>query len=190
MNYLLVYAHPNPKSFNHAVKEEIVAQIRQQGGEVQVRDLYQLGWDPVLSANDFAQFSQRTTPPDIEAEQELIRNADRIIFVYPIWWFGMPAILKGYIDRVFSRGFAYDMQGHIIKGLLKDKKVMLFNTTGGPNFAYWLMGYRLALKVAIAIGIFNFCGMKVLLHKFFYAVPAISDEKRKKMLADISKIRF
>jgi len=190
MNYLLIYAHPNPKSFCHAIKEEIENQIKQQGGEVTARDLYQLGWDPVLSSNDFVQFMQHTTPVDIAAEQEFVRRAGRIIFVYPVWWFSMPAILKGYIDRVFSRGFAYDTKGHRIQGLLKGKEVMIFNTTGGPRFAYYLLGYKLGIKLTVDIGTFMFCGLKVKLHKFFYAVPVITDKARKKMLAKIKKIKF
>ena len=190
MNYLLVYAHPNPKSFCHAIKEELVTQIKQQGGEVVVRDIYQLGFDSVLSSTDFVQFLDHKTPADINAEQELIREADIIAFVYPVWWFSMPAILKGYIDRVFSRGFAYDMKGHLIKGLLKGKQVMIFTTTGGPRIAYYLLGYKLAIKTAIDGGIFKFCGMKVKLHKYFYAVPAVSDKARKKMLDSIKKIKF
>ena len=190
MNYLIVYAHPNPKSFCHAIKEEIEARIKQQGAEPVVRDLYQQGFNSALSSGDFVQFLQHVTPADIQKEQEFIRKADVLIFVYPVWWFSMPAILKGYIDRVFSRGFAYEPAGHIIKGLLPGKKVMIFSTTGGPRFAYFLLGYKAAIKTTIDAGIFKFCGMKVALHKYFYAVPAITDAARKKMLAEISKTNF
>ncbi len=190
MNYLIVYAHSNPKSFCHAIKEEIEAKIKQDGGKFVVRDLYQLGFNPVLSSQDFVQFIQHKTPDDIQKEQDFIRKADVIILIYPVWWFNMPAMLKGYIDRVFSRGFAYDSKGPIIIGLLRGKKVMVFNTTGGPRFAYYLLGYKSAIKTSIDAGIFKFCGMKVLLHKFFYAVPAISDSARKKMLAGIRNIKF
>jgi len=75
-------------------------------------------------------------------------------------------------------------------GLLKGKKVMVFNTTGGPRFAYYLSGYKSATKNSIDARIFKFCGMKVILHKFFYAVPAITDAVRKKMLASIGSIIF
>lgn len=190
MNYLIIYAHPNPKSFCHAIKEEIQTQIKSQGGEYTVRDLYEMGFTPILSSGDFVQFLQHKTPIDIHNEQELIRNADTMIFIYPVWWFNMPAILKGYIDRVFSRGFAYDAKGPLIIGLLKGKRAMVFNTTGGPRFAYYLFGYKSAIKTCIDIGIFKFCGIKVILHKFFYAVPVITDAVRKKMLASIKSIKF
>lgn len=190
MKYLIIYAHPNPKSFCHALKEEIQAQIKLQGGQYLLRDLYALGFAPVLSSADFVEFLQHKTPPDILKEQELIRDAGTLIFIYPVWWFGMPAILKGYIDRVFIRGFAYDTKGNLIIGLLKGKKVMVFNTTGGPGFAYFLFGYKSAIKTCIDIGTFKFCGMKVILHKFFHAVPVITDAARKKMLASIKNIKF
>ena len=103
MNYLVVYAHPNPKSFCHAIKEEVVACIKKKGENCEVRDLYQMGFNPVLGSSDFVQFLQKKTPEDIQKEQDLIRQADILVFVYPVWWFSMPAILKGYIDRVFFR---------------------------------------------------------------------------------------
>ncbi len=190
MNYLVVYAHPNPKSFCHAIKEQIVAQIQSHGSECVVRDLYQMGFNPVLSADDFMKFREKTTPADIQAEQDYIRKADVLIFVHPIWWFSMPAILKGYVDRVFSRGFAYDMKGHIIQGLLKGKKAMMFTTTGGPRIAYYLLGYWLAIKAAIGFGIFNFCGIKMAKHQYFYSVPTVTNEVRTKMLEAIKKIKF
>ncbi len=190
MKYLVVYAHPNPKSFCHAIKEEIVVRLKEQGAIVDVRDLYQMGFNPVLSANDFMQLAQKKIPADIQKEQDLVAGADTIIFIYPVWWFSMPAILKGYVDRVFMRGFAYDMKGHMLQGLLKGKKAMLFSTTGGPRFAYYLLGYLVAMKIAIDAGVFNFCGLKVALHKYFYAVPTISDGARRQMLASIKNIKF
>ncbi len=188
MNYLVVYAHPNPKSFCHAIKEEVVACIKKKGENCEVRDLYQMGFNPVLGSSDFVQFLQKKTPEDIQKEQDLIRQADILVFVYPVWWFSMPAILKGYIDRVFFRGFAYDYKGPMIQGLLKGKKTILLSTTGGPRFAYYFLGYLLAMKTTIDAGILNFCGIKVALHKYFYAVPTVGDAARKKMLANISRI--
>jgi NAD(P)H dehydrogenase (quinone) len=188
MNYLVIYAHPNPKSFNAAIKEQLVALLKSRGREVVVRDLYELGFNPVLSGNDFTQFLQGQTPPDIAQEQELVRKAEVLIFVYPVWWVSMPAILKGYIDRVLSRGFAYNIDSHGVKGLLTGKKVMIFNTTGGPRIAYFFMNSLAGMKISIDAGIFKFCGMKVLIHKYFFAVPTVTDQVRKKMLADIKKL--
>ncbi|MBM3243234.1 MAG: flavodoxin family protein, partial [Candidatus Omnitrophica bacterium] len=92
--------------------------------------------------------------------------------------------------RVLTKGFAYDYAGKIPKGLLRDKKVMIFSTTGGMRIAYYLLGIKAAIKKSIDFGIFNFCGMRVILRKYFYAVPVISAAARSKMLANIEKIGF
>ena len=190
MKYLIIYTHPNPKSFNRAVKEEVESALKKQGKEFAVRDLYEIKFNSVLGGSDFAGLAQGKIPEDIKREQEFIKKAGALIFINPIWWFGMPALLKGYIDRVFLRGFAYDVVDGKVKGLLSDKKVMMFNTTGGAQEDYEKFGYRLAIKTNIELGIFEFCGMKVILHKYLFAVPTSTDEQRKEMLADIEGIDF
>ncbi|MBF0386072.1 MAG: NAD(P)H-dependent oxidoreductase [Candidatus Omnitrophica bacterium] len=190
MKYLIIYAHPNPKSFNAAIKEQVVSYLKSKGKEVVVRDLYQLGFNPTLSGNDFAQFLQGQIPLDIKKEQELIGEADTLIIIHPIWWFNLPAILKGYIDRVFSHGFAYKFADGEIKGLLTGKNVIIINTTGGPQENYENFGYKDALKLTICNGIFAFCGMSVKSHKFFYAVPTVSNDARTKMLEEIKALDF
>ena len=190
MKYLVVYAHPNPKSFNHAIKEEIVAKLKREGHEYVVRDLNELKFHPVLSGSDFTSFKQGKMPDDIKREQDHIRNADVLIFIYPTWWYGMPAILKGYIDRVFSYGFAYEFNEKGLQGLLPDKKVIIFNTTGGPAEYYAEAGYNDAIRKTIDAGTFELCAMKVLIHKFFYAVTSIDDAARKKMLDELRDMKF
>jgi len=188
MKYLVIYAHPNPKSFNHAITEEILANLRAQGKEAEVRDLYRLRFNPMLSGDDFAHFDRGKIPADIQKEQEYIRKADALIFVYPVWWFNMPAILKGYIDRVFSRGFAYEVVNGAIKGLLTGKNVYIINTAGGTPEGYSHFGYNEAIRTTIDTGMFAFCGMTVQIHKYFYAVPTVTDEVRKQMLAEIKRM--
>ncbi|MBU4304021.1 MAG: NAD(P)H-dependent oxidoreductase [Candidatus Omnitrophica bacterium] len=185
MRYLIIYAHPNPKSYNHAILNIIEDKLKKNGCDFEVRDLYKLKFNPVLSGEDLPSIQQRQVPSDIRIEQEHIKKADVLIFIHPIWWFGMPAVIKGYIDRVFSYGFAYAVDKNSVKGLLNGKKVMIFNTTGGPEENYKDMGYGAALKATIEKGIFEFCGMQVIRHKYFYAVPYISDEQRKAMLEDL-----
>lgn len=188
MRYLIVYAHPNPKSFNHAIREIVEDKLRKDNGQFDVRDLYEIKFNPVLSGSDFVSFKQGQAPPDIKREQEYVKNADTLIFIYPIWWFGMPAILKGYIDRVFSYGFAYAADEKGLRGLLTDKKVIVFNTTGGSEEDYAQRGYKDALKKTTEIGTLQVCGMKVILHKYFHAVPSITNEARIKMLEDLKGI--
>lgn len=106
-------------------------------------------------------------PEDIAVEQEQIKWADVIIFVYPVWWTGLPAMLKGYVDRVFSYGFAYQyVEGNPV-GLLEVKKALLFSTTGAANEIYEQIGMHNSMKQTTDQGIFGFTGIKVIDHVFF-----------------------
>lgn len=183
-SYLLIYAHPNPKSFNAAVRDVVVKKLESMGGSILIRDLYAIGFRPASTREDFARM-QHGISPDVAEEQAYIKSADVIIFIHPIWWFGMPAILKGYIDRVFSYGFAYASGKNGVEGLLNGKKVMVFNTTGGDEANYIKNGYADAIRKQVDVGTFGFCGMDVVMRKFLYGVPFVGDEGRKKMLEEL-----
>ncbi len=178
MKALVIYGHPNPASLNAAIKDRVVETLRAGGHEVSVRDLYKEGFDPVLAAEDFQQMRQGKARADVAQEQAAIRAADLVVFVFPIWWFNLPAVLKGYVDRVLSYGFAYaaDPTTKQIVGLLKDKKAVLINTTGGPEVHYEQGGMRAVLTKTVDEGIFAFCGMKVVLHQYLYGVVGRSRE--------------
>jgi len=185
MRYAILYAHPNPKSFNHAILERVEANLKRDRKEYVVRDLYALGFKPVLDSTDFAAMTAGRKAPDIAEEQRHIAAADRIIVIHPIWWFGMPAILKGYIDRVFVSGFAYEYTDKGPVGLLKDKSAIILNTTGGTEEAYDKGGFRDAIVKVADVGTWGFCGIGIAEHKFFYGVPGITQEARVAMLDDI-----
>ncbi len=188
MNHLIVYSHPNPKSFCHAILETAVKTLQSKGHEVVVRDLYALGFDPVLKGSDFVGFQSGNIPSDIKAEQEKISGAEVITFIYPIWWTGMPAMMKGYIDRVFSLGFAYAAGEWGPVGLLTEKKVIIFNTTGMAKELYDESGMFDAIKKTSGAGILNFCGLGVLEHKFFTSVPSTDDATRKGYLSEVNAL--
>ncbi|MGB2600842.1 MAG: NAD(P)H-dependent oxidoreductase [Candidatus Omnitrophota bacterium] len=190
MNHLIIYCHPNPKSFNHAVLESYEGLAKDKGHDVRVRDIYSAGFDPVLKAEDFIKIQQGSVSEDVKEEQEQIKWADIITFIHPIWWFQMPAMLKGYIDRVFSYGFAYKIDEGGIKGLLSGKKVIILNTTGGSEEVYNGMGFRNAVEKTIDEGVFGVCGMEVAVHGFFYAVPFLTEEDRKGMLEHLKEFEF
>ena len=171
MNHLVVFAHPNPKSFGKGILDTVVKASEEKGAAVKVRDLYELGFDPILKPSDFVAFKEGKVPEDIAAEQEIIRWADVITFIYPVWWTSLPAILKGYVDRVFSYGFAYEYIDGAPNGLLKGKKALLFSTTGTPDELYAANGMHASMKQTTDQGIFNFSGMEEVSHTFFGAVP-------------------
>ena len=185
MDYLIIYAHPNPKSFNHAIKETIENKLKEKGKSFEIRDLYALGFDPVMRPDDFVAIQQGIHLPDVKKEQELISKAKRLIVIHPIWWYSMPAILKGYIDRVFSYEFAYTQTEEGIKPLLTGKEVIIFNTMGETKKQCEDSGICPCLKKTIG-GTFEFCGIKVLEHKLFFAVPYVTDEDRKQMLEEVA----
>ncbi len=185
MKALLVYAHPNPKSFNHAVLEAVKEEFAAAGVAFDVRDLYALSMDPVLKAEDFLAIREGKPLADVAKEQRFVKEADLLVVIHPVWWFSLPAILKGWIDRVFSAGFAYAYGKNGPEGLLKGKKVALFSTTGGSEKDYDTYGFKGAIRTAVDNGIFGFCGMEVILHHFMHAVPAVSQEEREAMLVQV-----
>lgn len=188
MKTLIIYAHPNPKSFNAAIKETVEQELKSKNHEVRVRDLYQMNFNPILNADDFNHFFQNQIPSDIKAEQNEIEWADNLIFIYPTWWISMPAMLKGYIDRVFTNGFAFQVTENGAEGLLKGKKVIIFQTTGQPEEN--LKPYNLisSMEISMGSGTLAFCGIESITHKFFYAVPYITDDMRKSMLEEVKTI--
>ena len=100
MHALWVLAHPDPQSLNAHLCRVGTDALRSAGWQVQVSDLYAMGWDPVLVEEGGA---------DVEAEQTKLRRADLVVLQFPLWWYGMPAMLKGWVDRVFEAGFAFDV---------------------------------------------------------------------------------
>ncbi len=186
--YLIVYAHPNPQSFSHSLMEKIKRTLQQKGNEVQVRDLYAMNFNPVLGPKDFEKLMKGQTLEDVAQEQKLIKEADEIVMIYPVWWASMPAILKGYIDRVFSYGFAYKKDEKGIIGLLASKQVTLINTHGAPFAYYQQIGMHDAFNKTVDMGIFSFCGVKVRDHKYFGEVPSVDKETREKWLNEIESL--
>ena len=152
---LIVHAHPEKQSLTSALKDVAVATLRQQGHEVQVSDLYEMGWKAHADAGDFNDitnadrlhyvaesrhaFTSETQSPEINAEQQKLLWADAVLFSFPLWWFGMPALLKGWVDRVFACGFAYGVGKHgggrwgdrYGEGVLAGRRAMMMVPIGG-----------------------------------------------------------
>ncbi|MCU0575745.1 MAG: NAD(P)H-dependent oxidoreductase [Desulfobacterota bacterium] len=188
MNHLVVYAHPNPASFNHAILDAYTSELKASGHEVRIRDLYAVPFDPVIVQSDYDMINRGTPPEDIRREHDLIRWAGTMTFVFPIFWAGMPAMLKGYIEKVFSLGFAYIFEGDRPKGILKGKKAVIINTTGGALNYYQKSGMIENIRQTIDGGIFRFCGFQVLEHRFFVGVPISTPAERSLMLEEVRGI--
>ncbi|MFQ3573804.1 MAG: NAD(P)H-dependent oxidoreductase [Thermodesulfovibrionales bacterium] len=189
MRQIVIYSHPNPKSFCFAIKDRIIETLKDLGDEVIVRDLYGMNFNPVLGKTDFEALHSNTVLDDIKVEQELISSSDVLNFVYPIWWTSMPSMMKGYIDRVFLHGFAYRIDPDTgVVPLLRGKKTFIFNTMGTPNEIYEKNGMIKSLRMTSDTGIFEFCGIEVVEHLFFGAVPYIDDQQRRSMLDKVADI--
>lgn len=185
MKHLVVYAHPNPESLNHSIFETTVQALKNNGHEVVVRDLYALDFQPVLKPEDTANMRAGQTPQDIKTEQEFITQADAITFIYPIWWTGLPAIVKGYIDRVFSYGFAYSAGEEGIIKLLNGKKGLIINTHGTPNDVYDNIGMTAGMKMTSDVGIFDFVGIESVGHLFLGSIGYLDEVAYKGMLKEV-----
>ncbi|MBK8476698.1 MAG: NAD(P)H-dependent oxidoreductase [Opitutaceae bacterium] len=135
MRILVVIAHPNPASFNHALAASAASALRVQGHEVLVQDLYAEGFDPLMPAAEFAK--DALLPPDVARRCAELTAADGLIIVHPNWWGQPPAVLKGWIDRVVRPGVAYEFRlradgkpGPV--GLLKLQTALILNTGNTP----------------------------------------------------------
>lgn len=187
MQVMVIYAHPNPRSFNAAIAAVVQEEAAKKGSLVKFKDLYAMDWDPVLRASDFEGYASGDLPADIETEQEDLRWAESVIMIAPVWWTGVPAMLKGYVDRVFSNGFAFEYTQTGPKGLLTGKKGLLI-TTSGADEETALKGTMIeTIRRSAVNSVFGFCGFSTYKYKNFFAVPRSTDQQRADMLAELRR---
>lgn len=185
MNVLVIYAHPNPMSFNAAIVKVVQEELEKKKAVVKVKDLYAMNWNPVLSSEDFQGLHSGQIPADIKQEQADVTWADVVIMIAPVWWHSVPAILKGYIDRVFTVGFAYEYTQTGPRGLLNGKKALVITTSGADEQTAQQTGMIRDLNNALVGAVFGFSGFAEFNNKNLFAVPTVSDEQRKQMLVEI-----
>ena len=196
-NALIVTAHPYVQSFNFALRSEMLSTLRTSDWSSSMSDLYQQGFIPLLGADDFTQFDpeigfnlakqqvqatkSKSYHPEIIAEQDKLRQADLVILQFPLWWGGYPAILKGWIERVISRGFAYGENFE-----LTNKKVMLSVTTGGASNKEEEKYY--ADKVdSLAADIFEYAKMEIQPPFICHGPTFLNPQQRAQSLNNIAK---
>lgn len=206
MRILLVYWHPEPKSFNGAMFRIACETLAQAGHDVRTSDLHEMHFNPVSGRKNFTSvkdkdfFKQQIEEmhatemkgfaEDIETEMLKVEWCDLMIWQFPLWWFGLPATFKGWVDRVFAMGRFYGY-GHIYKtGVFQGKRAMLSLTTGGPEEAYKKGGFNgdiNSILRPIQRGMLEFVGFDVLAPQIVYGPAHLSDEKRKAHLAAFAK---
>ena len=188
MLHLIIHAHPNLHSFSKAIVDSAVAASKKCGADYKIRDLYRMNFNPILSYEELQGSYQGIIPAEIRYEQRLIEQADLISLVYPLWWMGFPAILKGYLDRVLTHGFAYKTENGISSGLLSGKKLQQFIAIGSNLEEYKKLGFDKSIKDMLADGLFNYCGISDIQHTIFDDIHIIDDQARQKMLQQTMEI--
>lgn len=198
MRALIVYAHPEPTSFTAALKERAVAALMSEGWEVDVSDLHAENFNPVAGRHDFAgepadgtRFHYQTEQgkaaaedgfaPDLAREQARVARADLLVFLFPLWWGGPPAIVKGWLERVLAYGFAYVDGARFESGFFRNKRGLIGVVTGGTPQRFsetgvygpiekvlWPM-QRLALE---------YMGLRVFPPFVAYAAPRVDAQQR------------
>ncbi|MFJ2452832.1 NAD(P)H-dependent oxidoreductase [Pseudomonas protegens] len=171
MHALLVFAHHDPRSLTHSLARQIAEGLAESAEHsFEIADLWSEGFEPRFGAADIAVHRTQVTPPvDVLAEQARIDRADALVLVYPVYWWSMPALLKGWIDRVFSNGWAFDFQAdaRLVKKLGR-LRVHLVGVAGADAGTYERHRYLEAMQAQIDHGIFDYCGASVLTSQLLY----------------------
>lgn len=203
MKILIVHAHYEPQSFTTALKDLAVETLVAAGHEVRMSDLQAMNWNPVASVADFGErknpdyctyaleqrhgFENGTLAPDVLAEVEKVDWCDLLILNFPIFWFSVPAIMKGWIDRVFVSGRFYGGKRFYDQGGMTGKRAMLSFTLGGQPHMFGPEGIHgeidLMLRPLLR-GVLGYAGFSVLPPFAAYHVPYLSHEGRQQILID------
>ncbi|OZF04225.1 flavodoxin family protein [Rhodococcus sp. 15-2388-1-1a] len=186
MNILWVHAHPDARSLNGSLRDAALDQLRADGHSVEQSDLYAMKWNPVVKPEDYdhdpterfqvsnasrSALAAGTQAPEIAAEQQKLLRADAVVLQFPLWWFSMPAIMKGWVDRVFVEGFGYGIRradGRTRRygdGVLAGKRAMVVVSMGGSEHtvsARGINGDLHEMLYPIQHGILFYTGMSVL----------------------------
>lgn len=201
MKFFIVHAHTEPQSFNGAMTRHAQTVLEAAGHEVIISDLYAMKFDPVSDRRNFTTtkdpnyFKQQIEEmyatemngfaPDIEAEMNKLDWCDVLIFQFPLWWFSVPAILKGWVDRVFAMGRIYGGEKLYDNGVFQGKRAMLSLTTGGGESMYnetGLNGEIETILYPINHGILHFVGFEVVSPFIVWSPTRISDAERQNYL--------
>ena len=159
MKTLIVYAHPDTGGHCSAICQVVHGFFSSHKLDYEFIDLYRIGFDPVLPAQEHYTRGHFKKSPQIESFQKKVKEADRLVFIYPVWWGTMPAIMKGFFDRVFTSHFAFRYVNGIPRGLLKGKKALVLITSGANVFLSRAFQGGRPVK-NIRNDILGFCGVK------------------------------
>jgi len=185
MKYLIIYAHPDIESHARITLQELESRLKELKKDYEVIDLYKIKFDPALSAHEMTNRNPEEANEQVKEFQQKITAAKILIFIYPVWWNGMPAMMKGFIDRVFSSGFAFKYVNKIPRRLLKGRKAIVFTTTGTNKLLSCLfLGNR--WKTIVAKDMLRFFGIKAKVYHIGNAYK-LTDSNKEKIKKNVMK---
>jgi len=193
MHALVVVAHPDPSSLTQGLAAALGEAVARSGHTFEIADLASEGFDPRFTLADRA-VHHRTgpAPADVAAEQARIERADALVLIYPVFWWSMPALLKGWIDRVFSNGWAFeDGPGGV--GLIKKFRhlqVHLVAVAGADQPVYRRHGYQDAMRTQIDHGVFDYCGAAVSTSRILFDAEVGDPHAHLQTARDIGRTLF
>ena len=179
----VVYGHYDDKSFNASIKNTFIESAKERGHEIDCVDLYKEKFNPVFAGEK---------PDEIVLNhRKRIEKCNVIVLIAPIWNFRMPAIVEGWIDKVLAPPWAFSFKKLVgnygyPQGKLKDKKAIIFCTYGSPRLAVTTFFLNLPIR-RLKRGVFHICGIFNINYRRYFAVPFVSDKKRKEFLEDVKK---
>jgi len=186
MKVLIVTAHPATEGFTHKIAKQYAQDKTDAGDDVFIMNLYKKKYAQPFLYFEYDQKGEHLTVRGQKMIQEHITKADEIVFVFPIWWFGPPAILKNFLDQNFTAGFAYKYNKEgVRKELLEGKSARIFVTADGPWWVYFV--FRISIYVRWSQGVLGFCG--ITLHSldiFSDMVKRRDDASRRAILQKVS----
>lgn len=187
MKHLVVICHPRRKSFTQTIGRSYAQAVEALGNEVVVRDLYRLRFDPVLGESELLDAEKRHVPSAVRREQRHLAEAGAVAFFYPLWWAFMPAMMKGYIDRVLASGFAYDIRDDEMVPRLSGKKALIV-TSSGADMAYLRRSKQWSsMRLLEEDNILSLCGIELIEHLHFASVlPDLPKRSLDKHLAIVA----
>ncbi|HNX16608.1 MAG TPA: NAD(P)H-dependent oxidoreductase [Bacilli bacterium] len=189
MNYLIIYAHPYEKSFNHAVLNALVQNLEDSHQNYEVIDLYKDHFNPAYDLEELRLFgSGQTADPLVKKYQDMIKKAERLVFIFPVWWSDLPAIVKGFIDKVMKKEFAYVATKNGLRGTLTyiNKAFVFTSASSTKCFIKYFAGNAIE-KTFIKTSLKQMGINKGEWHHISFKT-ADTIQKRQKYLADIAKV--
>jgi NAD(P)H dehydrogenase (quinone) len=161
MNILLVVAHPRPDSLTHAVAKTFADAAAKAGHQIEWADLAAEGFNPALFPPDEPDWddTSKTYSPEVQAEMARISRNQATVMVFPVWWWSVPALLKGWIDRVWNHGWAYGFLPDGTRAKYPHARVLMLAVAGGDAASFAKRGYDEAMRVQLEVGILDYCGV-------------------------------